>query len=212
MLTKRIVKQLKPFMYEQGYQLHNKNFYKIENHIAFCVTFENPGGFYALCFPMPLYLPDEFASYQYGMRLAASSSRELPYIDRTASDEEITAWCQTFSGYLEKNVFPYFQEVCDPIRMARFFQKKANQRKMLCPPLDVDRLLMFTAFFLKDKRTFDKAAVRYQKSLADCSYLMPDVVARLKKELEEACKLIESSEAKIDLYFASLAEETIKLL
>ena len=211
MLMKKLLKQMQPFLESHGFKLCGKVYYKIIHNIAFCLEFEIPGGLYVLCYPLPFYMPNNVRSYQYGVRLAASPYKELPFLDKTAGEDQIVNWCQVLSEYLLQNIFPYFEDVSEPIALAEFFKKKKNRRKICCTDLGADRLLLFTYLFLEDKKNFEKVVNRYRNNLKNCSYLMPNIIKELEKEAERISCLMKESHEQIEIFFSSVVEENIRV-
>ena len=153
--TKQLTAKLVPEMLRRGYQRKDRCFYQIKNDLAFCVEVDFPGLAYATYYVLPLYMPMEVRHYTYGNRLSG-----LPALTRDASEQEVDGWCEALLDRLERTVFPFFDRVASPEKLARFASGRwrATSKHLFCPDEKLQRLLLFTYLYLQDGKKTARAA------------------------------------------------------
>ena len=155
-ILQKITEQIYPYMNEQGYNLSKKRFYKIHNDIAYCLEFDMPGRLvYATYFVMPLYIPTQNRYYTYGNRVSSLRRSKLLPLSQNASDDELTVWCKLLQHSLEKSIFPFFQKIDSPNKLAKVIEKRKNfvKRYLFCQPVQLSRLQLFNYLYTEE---FDK--------------------------------------------------------
>jgi len=177
----KIIKDMRPYMKENGFKLTKKCFFRIENDLAYCVELEMPSNLiYIYCYFVPLYVPAEYRYYTYGMRLKDVLST------LNIGVANIEQWCNELKEHLKRFVFPTFERIksSDDFLNAIEHGLFVNSDHQV-PRIDAYRLCLFTAFYKQDVTTVEKVCDNYKDILIATTYLTDEVKKDRLEEIEK---------------------------
>ena len=156
---KKIVPAFAPFFKANGYKRKGHLFIKIENDIAFCVSFQRPTAFvYVHYFIWPLCMPTEVRYLTYGDRLESHSIYPVPSYNTLAEDNDFLIkmrklqnslpnnvswseparmdfqeWMLQVQQCLTEDIFPFFDSINSPEKLLNFMRKDVSEIKKYFP-------------------------------------------------------------------------------
>ena len=199
-----IIKDIRPYMKENGFKLTKRCFFKIENDFSYCVELEMPSNLiYANYYIVPLYVPAEFRYYTYGTRM----KDVLSTLNIGAAD--IEQWCNELKEHLKRFAFPTFDRIksSDDFLNAidyGLFEKSDRQ----VPRIDVYRLCLFTAFYKQDVTTVKKVCDEYKDILIATTYLTDEVKRDRLEEIEKIRRDITKNSQVNKMMIADIINKT----
>ncbi len=174
---KKMVPAFWPFFKANGYKKKGNTFFKIENDIAFCITFERPSGFIRVNYYfLPLYIPTEVIYITYGFSSENHPVFPVPSYNTLAEDEErerilqqirkaniiITSPEKTPWHESQKMHFPSWMlqvQQCLTENIFPFFESINSPEKLLCfLRKDVFEIRKYTPFLGDEYRNSHLAA------------------------------------------------------
>ena len=183
-LKREVAKRLTPYMKAKGFMLSKGDYYYIANDVAYCISLDTPSGIiYVTAYIIPLYVPCEGRYYTYGKRVQDYS---LPQLSKDSSTAEIDKWCLALCQYFEDYVFPFFERINSPDRIAKYVEKSrfTGIYEFSCPPIHLERLKLFTYLYLNDLTNVSKAIDSYRKLLRKNEFLADSVKKKLLDEID----------------------------
>lgn len=212
-ILQRIINQIRPYMHEQGYSFSKKCFYKIHNDIAYCLAFDMPGGLvYATFFVMPLYIPCQNHYYTYGNRVNSLRRSKLLPLSKSASDDELNAWCELLLHYLEKFIFPFFQKIDTPNKLVKIIEKKKYLAGpyFFCPPVQFYRLQLFSYLYTEDFDNLYFLSEKYPLIIESSTFLTETVRNFYLEENDAIAQLAQKEVQTVRAFCTKTIEDTIR--
>ncbi len=200
-------------MNEYGYTFSKKCFYKIQNDMAYCLQFDMPSGLvYATFFVMPLYIPSQNRYYTYGNRISSLHHSKLLPLSKSASDDELNVWRELLCYYLEKFVFPFFQEISTPSKLVKVIEKKKYLAGpfFFCPPVQVSRLLLFSYLYTEDFEKLHLLTKKYPHIIQDSTFFTEAVRNFYLEENEVIAQLAQKDIQEARAFCSQTIEDTIR--
>ena len=211
-ILQKIINQIRPYMNERGYTFSKKCFYKIHNDIACCLAFDMPGGLvYATFFVMPLYIPSQNRYYTYGNRVNSLRRSKLLPLSKSASDDELNAWCELLLHYLEKFIFPFFQEIDTPNKLVKIIEKKKYLAGpyFFCPPVQLYRLQLFSYLYTEDFDNLYFLSEKYPLIIESSTFLAETVRSFYLEENDAIAQLAQKDIQEARAFCVQTIEDTI---
>jgi hypothetical protein len=212
-ILQEIINQIRPYMNEQGYTFSKKCFYKIHNDIAFCLAFDIPGGLvYATFFVMPLYIPCQNRYYTYGNRVSSLRRSKLLPLSKSASDDELNAWCELLLHYVEKFIFPFFQKIDTPEKLVNVIEnrKYISGHYFTCPTVELWRLQLFSYLYIADFDNLYFLAEKYPFIIEGSTFLTETVRNFYLEENDAIAQLAQKGLQKARAFCTQTIEDTIR--
>ena len=206
-IVNQVIKRIDSYMRSRGFSLFEKNYYYISNDIAYCISFEMPGGLlYVTAYIMPLYLPCECRYYSYGRRLNNHYKR-LFTLKKNDNNETICQWCEELCQCIEKEILPVYKQIETPDILLEHIENTNGlaYRFFTCPPVFIERLKMFTYLYLRDINKIRIALEDYRDLIRSSSFFTSAVCENL---LEEANLLEYYIQEKPEASAAYLSEKS----
>lgn len=200
MVLKDVIKIMTPFFKEHGYSKKGSMFYKIQNQIAYCISFEHPGGLYVISHIIPFYIPLEIPSIAYGGRLNQMKSWDVPvefYLNDMTEDACIE-WCNKVKKCCKKHIFPLYDEIGSLSDLINFLNKGEQYVKQkfvgFCG-LPFYELRAYTNFMLSDYKQM-VSDIQKANFKIDAWPVYPYIKEKKRDELNKLLVLANSKEDK----------------
>ena len=213
-LMDKIHKEIKPYMAKNGFLRKGRIYYRISHDISYCIGFDNPGhNVHAYFFLMPLYIRSEFQYLTYGERLNILFHKEIPVLDKTATDGQIIDWVNSITNLISAYVLPFFQNISTPEKLLSFLSNdwEIIKKHIHCPPLDRLKLKMFTLLYLHRKVDAMGAIEEYREELKKCDYLVDRLIVKYNEEANMLESLASKSDKELDSFFAESIDFTRRI-
>lgn len=214
-IEKEVIKRIKPYMKSKCFQLSGRNYFRITNDIAFCISLDAPGGIlYVTAYIIPLYIPCDSKYYTYGNRLNACKDAGLPPLQRGVSMEELDSWCDSLIQCISDKILPFFDSINDPYRLVAYVEKKEylSARTFHCPEVFAERLRAYTFFYLCDFSQADIALKLYRRRLEDSVFLTESVRKKYLDEVILIESLLQCGKDEVLKFCYQTIESSLKIL
>ena len=189
---------------------YSGRFYYVANDIAYCVTFEKPSTLiYVQAYVIPLYIPAEAIYYTYGECL-----RYLPGLElRTLKEDEpdlMEQWCADFCRSIEEKILPVFQQIPSPEALIGELENESPALKwfFFCPKIHIEKLKMYTYFYLQRLSETQATIESYCKELDQCDFLTKTCIQRCLAEADVVATLLHKSAKERETFIADTIEHT----
>lgn len=214
-LAPLIYKHFTPFFREHGFTKKGSTYYKIDNDIAFCITFEFPSCARAWCHILPLYMPTEFVHLSHG-NIINNFYRDVcdtlsKYDD--VSDSQIDMWAENVIAIFESDVFLFFDSISTPQKLLKYCEAPVHMRNKYLPytdGTDMLRLQAYTALYLGEKRTAKKLIEDFRKTVLQNKHITEKLVNQYVAEADEMKKMLSVSSAERDVLFSKICEKSFE--
>ena len=173
-MLSKIKKKLKMTLFPLGFCNVKNCYYYIKNDIAFCLSFDQPSGIvYCTFHIIPLYIPCEMRYYTFGNRLNSFPNSSVGILMKSASDREIDVWFENLFYTLERFIFPFFQNISDPLQLLHFVNSDyvAVSQFFHCSPDQLERLRVFTYLCLNDYDNLKRAIQEAYVGISHANYM-----------------------------------------
>jgi hypothetical protein len=205
-VLRKITGQIRPYMDENGYTFSQNYFYKIHNDIAYGLELEMPSELvYATFFVIPLYIPCKNRYFTYGNRV----SKPMP-LSKNASENELEAWCGLLRKYLEKDIFPFFEKIDSPGKLAKQIEKKKYAALLACNPVQIARLQLFSYLYAEDFDSLHSLIRKYPQLVQESAFLTERVRNIYLEEKDTVDQLTQQDVETVRTFCAKTIEETIR--
>jgi len=213
-LAPAIYKRVNPFFKQYGFTKKGGMYYRIENDIAFCITFEFPSYARVWCHILPLYMPTSFAHLTYGQDLTQVYRRLSCVLCKLVdnSEEMIDSWCLDVTEICRKFVFPFFESVSTPEKLLDCCVAIKSSPQLFLPFAGKFTFLLegYTCLYLGKDLKAGNAFRKYKKAVQSIPYITPDAVKKKMAELEHLKKLKTLSRQERANFFQNICEETMQ--
>lgn len=202
-VVKSVIKKMHPYMKENGFSIHQNCFYRINNDLAYCVEFEKPTGLiYVHYYIIPLYVPTEYRYYTYGVQ-------QKDYLAITNINKSVfEAWTNQLKQRLERSIFPVFQKMQTPNNFVKVVNRGLFSDFWRIPEIDIYRLRLFTAFYMKEKSAIPKLYDKYEKIVEKTGYLTDEVKKKRMEEVEKIKNSISIGDEENEALIREIVETT----
>lgn len=210
MFLQEVIKSVALFMKQNGFLKKGKCFYYIQNDVAYCVEFDYTGCLlYVTYYFVPLYIPAENRYYSYGDRLNSHPKNKLPSINSESPQGAIQLWVDEFMREIEQLVIPFFDKVSSPNKIVQYFSSPYSDDQFVhCPEIQIDRLLLFTYSYLKNKHKLMQQTTKMIHEIQECRFLSPQILDKYMDEVQHIIVLNETMDTEIDKYYGSVIQKT----
>lgn len=189
-------------------------YYRIENDIAFCITFEFPSYARAWCHILPLYIPTSFAHLTYGQDITHVHRRLSCVLCKLTdnSEELIDSWCADVTEICEKSVFPFFSSISTPEKLLAYC---ATIESCPCPylPFTGNHTFLlegYTCLYLGKDWRAKTSFKKYKKAVRSIPYITPQGIEQRMAEIEHLKILKTLSRQERTAFFEKISEETLQ--
>ena len=179
-------------------QKGKKTFYLRENDIIALFSFERPTGVLYLQFAiLPLFLPcPGHITYSFGRRLE-SLFFDLPTITKSASEEQVRAYCVLAMEHIEHDVLPVIHQFSTAASLHAFAKKRSrpfggkSSKALFCTPQNALELFVYSSLYLKDYRNAEKAARRFDSFIRRYKYYTPELKEQILRRNDQILSLLD---------------------
>lgn len=190
-LKREVAKRLTPYMKAKDFLLSKGTYCYVRNDIAYCISFDTPSGImYVTAYIIPLYIPCEGRYYTYGKRVQPHG---VPPLSKDSNATEVDTWCNALCQYFEDHLFPFFERICSPVKVAQYIKRSrlTGIKEFSCPPIHIDRLKLFTYLYLNDLTEVANVIISYRESLRETGFLTDSTKKILLDEIEMVEKVVQ---------------------
>ena len=210
-----LYRRLSPYLKKQGFIKRGSTYYKIENDIAFCITLDFPSYVKTWCHILPLYMPTEFLHMTHGNLIDGfyHSIRDTLSKYDDVSDTQINIWIDEITAIFEYDVFPFFDSILTPRALLEYCELSPNMRNKYLPYIGghhMLRLQAYTALYLGELKTAEKAVENFKKSVLQDALLTPNMTNRYLSEADEMTKMLSFTSAERDVLFGKICKKTFE--
>lgn len=140
----------------------------------------------------------------YGERLNMLFMKEIPGIQKTATEEEIDAWVAIVTGILDSYVLPFFRQVESPEKLLDFLELswEVQKKYLCCPPFHRLRLKSYTLLYLHRQEEAREAIMALRMELARDSIYTDRLRQSLHREADDLEAICGWTEGELDAFFA----------
>lgn len=214
-LAPLIYKRFTPFFREHGFTKKGSTYYKIDNDMAFCITFEFPSYSRAWCHIIPLYMPTEFIHLSYGniINNFYRDVRDTLSKYDNVSDSQIDMWAENMITIFESDVFLFFDSISTPQKILEYCEAPVHMRNKYLPytvGTDMLRLQAYTTLYLGEKRTAKKLVKDFKKTVLQNEHITENLLNQYVAEADEMEKMLSASSAERDVRFGEICEKTLE--
>ncbi len=215
-LAPLIYKRFTPFFKKYGFTKKGSTYYKINNDIAFCITFEFPSYARAWCHILPLYMPTEFKHLSHGniinnfyreVRDTLSKYDDIP-------DSQIDTWSENMMAIFESDVFLFFDSISTPQKLLEYCKAPIYMRNKYLPyagGTHMLRLQAYTALYLGEKRKAKKLIKDFRKTALKNEHITERLMDMYVAEADEMKKMLSLTPAERDVRFKEICEKTFEV-
>ena len=200
LFQKEIKKRIGPYMKQQGFRLHNRTYSYLSNHIALCVSFEQPGGMmYTYVHVNPLYIPQDCVYFSYGNRLNNIAAFKLPPLSETHTPTDLDNWCEMFIRCMNSHVLPFFGQVDSPEKLLAYAEhpvRTASDSIICAAPWLIEKLKLYTHLYLGNLPAAWNIIASYQNTL-QYTPLVPSLRDKFHQDAKKLGSLISSGDAAV---------------
>ena len=207
-----VLKKITPFMKSRGFVRSGSSgrFYYVANDIAYCVTFEKPSILiYVTAYIMPLYVPTEYIYFDYGERLRHLHGLELHTLTENEPDL-MEQWIADYCKAMDEKILPVFQQIPSPEALIGELENESPSLTWLfrCPQIHIEKLKMYTYFYLQRLPETEATIEHYCKELAQCDFLTKTCIQRYIAEADVVATLLHKSAKEGETFIADAIEHT----
>lgn len=205
-------KYIKKFLSDRGFSNTKQTFYRIENDIAYCITFEVGSLIYVVVHIVPLYIPSKRIYLTYGQRLNNITSSGVKAILTTEKGANKTEWLDSFCRCIDDIVLPFFKNISSPEKLIGCLEREKHHINFIrCPNIDLERLKMFTYLYLDDRFKLHLSLESYKSSLEECTFLTESCRQGYLNDVSFVRLLQEKGESSIKEFKADTVKSTTQL-
>ena len=205
-----IYKCMKPFFRDRGYLYERGSFYKIRNHIAYCIYFSRPSDLvYVQLYILPLYMQTEEHHITYGNRICSMYQKQLPTIHGNSNEEDIVTWCNILQDILCKDVFAFFDQIGSPEKLLECLDSKPERirRYLFCGDYRLKLISVYTCLYLQKYDRLPGEIEQCRIALASFPFNAA-VKERENKELDQLEHIAMSGNENVDAFFQKVINKS----
>lgn len=208
-VPQQIARSINPFMKEHGFFRKSLCFYKFSNDIAFCIELLCPSELiYVHCYIMPLYIPTPCRHFSYGNRLSEIVGNEVEVLSVHCTMNEITAWIIKLCESLQHNVFPFFDRIGNPEKLAKYaLSSECNKEHyFFCPKLQLYRLAYYTYSYRGCRELAINTYNMLSNEIKGANYLIESIKTKYIDEINIIESLSLDRNDKLNNFFSTIIE------
>ena len=215
--SKKLNGFLSPYLKEKGYNKKGSCYYKIENHIAFCISLDFPSCVRAWCHILPLYMPTEFIHLDYGNTIEPKYVSRQSFLSKydDVTDEQASRWVNELTQELEASVFPFFNLVSSPEALAKYCVLPKERKSRYLPYEGGEKLYRlqgYTALYLGKTFRAKRYIKAYKKAALENQHISPKLVQERSAEADEMLRLALLPKKERNEYFSTLCDTNRKAM
>ncbi len=214
-IIKEVFRRITPYMRANGFVPSGKSFCRLANDIAYCISFDAPGGLlYVTAHLMPLYVPCESKYYTYGNRLNAIQKISLPLLNKNDAEAIINTWCLTLCEQIDRHILPFFEDVGSPQKLLAYVDSHscALNEYIACHDVYIWRLKFYTHLYMGDYDKASSAISCCREVLSNITFLSDLVIQKYRAEIDEIELILQEERAIVEKYCISVICNTKKVM
>ena len=208
-VPQQIAKSINKFMKEHGFCRKSLCFYKFSNEIAFCVELQCPSELiYVHCYIMPLYIPSPCRYFSYGNRLNEIVGKEVEVLSVQSTINEITVWTTKLCYSLQRNIFPFFDRVNTPEKLAEYALSSecSKESYLFCPDLQLYQLAYYTYSYCGSRKLAINTHIMLRNEIKRADYLTESMKEKFINQIDNIENITLIGTDKLNDYFSAIIE------
>lgn len=213
--VREVVKIIAPFLKSKGFTLSGRNFYYVNNDIAYCIALDAPSGLlYVTSYIMPLYVPCETRYYTYGNRIHMLKNISLTPLHKDDSVAYRQEWCDALCECIDGSILPFYKKIASPELLMKQieFNKHRTLKYFFCSDSDIARLSVFSYLYLADYARLNKSLEQYREILLTNTFFTDTVRCKFLDEIETVKELSRDDLNHTTQYLQSIMDNTRRIL